>query len=123
MCLCDLKARVLVDICCDHRPLSLKQIERSRFAGLYAIWYRHRCIYVGESHLQTVYDRLYAHLSSSHNDLLRRWIRVKNGILLFTSSAVDEERHGTGTIGRMENYLIQSLNPVTNKDRPGGTDG
>lgn len=122
-CLCELKTRVLVDIRRNHRSLSLKQIEEPQFAGLYAIWYRHRCIYVGQSDQQTVYDRLYAHLSNCHNEFLRLWIRVKDGTLRFTSSTVDEMSYGKGTIRRVEVYLIRTLNPETNKQRPGGTNG
>ena len=114
---------MLADIRRNHRSLSLKQIEESQFAGLYAIWYRHRCIYVGQSDQQTVYDRLYDHLSNCHNELLRLWIRVKDGTLRFTSSRVDETGYGKGTIRQVEAYLIRTLNPETNKQRPGGPNG
>ena len=119
--LCNLKAIVLKKVQEDRKSLSLRNIEHFKFVGLYAIWYRHRCLYVGQSERQTVYSRLYAHLSDCHNERLRLWIRVKDGALCFTSSLIDDE--DVDSIRGIENYLIRVLDPETNKQRPGGANG
>ena len=53
-----LKATAMERIRENARPLSLWNIDNCKFAGLYAIWYKHRCLYVGQSERQTVYSRL-----------------------------------------------------------------
>ena len=114
--LVQLKAVAIESIRENARPLSLWYIDNCKFTGLYAIWYKHRCLYVGQSELQTVYARLYAHLSQCHNEALKLWIRVKDGTLRFTSCRID---NGTaGTIRAVESYLIRHLDPETNKTRP-----
>lgn len=122
MCVCRLRALVLKNIQENHLSLSLLNIDYCRFVGLYAIWYRHRCLYVGQSDRQTVYDRLYRHLSDCHNENLRLWIRVKNGDLRFTSSKVGDDN--VSAINGIETYLIRVLNPETNiQKQPGENHG
>lgn len=104
----------------NARPLTLWNIDSCRFAGLYAIWYKHRCLYVGQSERQTVYARLYAHLSRCHNEALRLWIRVKDGTLRFTACRIDNAT--VGTIRSVESHLIRHLDPETNEIRPRGKD-
>ena len=113
-----LKTAVMDEIRQNHRPLSLRNVDNCQFSGLYAIWYKHRCLYVGQSERQTVYTRLYAHLSDCHNERLKLWIQVKRGVLRFTSSQVDDDE--SGTIRKLESYLICKLAPETNKQRPCG---
>ena len=113
-----LKTVVMEEIRQNPRPLLLRNVDNCQFSGLYAIWYRHRCLYIGQSERQTVYARLYAHLSDCHNDQLKLWIQVKRDVLRFTSSHVDDEE--SGTIRKLESYLICKLDPETNEQRPGG---
>ena len=114
-----LKTVVMEELRQNPRPLLLRNVDNCQFSGLYAIWYRHRCLYVGQSAQQTVYARLYAHLSNCHNERLKLWIQVKRGVLCFTSSYVDDE---SGTIRKLESYSICKLDPETNEQRPrGGT--
>lgn len=113
-----LKAVAISSIRENAKPLSLWYIDNCRFTGLYAIWYRHRCLYIGQSDRQTVYARLYAHLSQCHNESLRLWIRVKDGKLKFTSFRIDDA--AVGTVRAVESYLIRHLDPEANKVRPEG---
>ena len=121
---CDRLARLKADaaetIRENPRPLTLWNIDSCRFAGLYAIWYKHRCLYVGQSERQTVYARLYAHLSRCHNEALSLWIRVKDGNLRFTTYRIDDVT--VGIIPSVESHLIRHLDPETNEIRPKGKD-
>lgn len=114
--ICQIGNKVLDEIRSNRRQsLLLKNIDGCKYLGLYAVWYRHRCLYVGQSDKQTVYDRLYRHLSDCHNARLKLWIRVKDGELGFTSSAVcHSARH---LIRGIERWLIEQLDPETNKVR------
>ena len=114
----ELKATAMERIRENAKPLSLWNIDNCKFAGLYAIWYKHRCLYVGQSERQTVYSRLYAHLSRCHNEGLRLWIQVKDGTLRFTSCRIDNVT--AGTIRAIETHLIRHLDPETNEIRPCG---
>lgn len=120
----NLESSLLNAIKRDHRHFKPREFEDTRFVGLYAIWYRHRCLYVGKADQGTVHDRLWKHFASSHNPFLRRWIRVKDGDLRFTTVAIEaaplEQTELQVFVTAVEGLLIQTLNPETNIQRPGG---
>lgn len=119
----ELEHELLAALRNNHRHLLLREFEETRFAGLYAVWYRHRCLYVGKSDQQTVYNRLWRHVASSHNAALRLWVRVKNGELRFTTLSVETSPLRDLSIQQFidaaEALLIHKLDPETNIQRPG----
>ena len=106
-----LKHDVLTSIRSNYKPLTFHDAEYCDFPGVYAIWFRHRCLYVGKSAKQAVAKRLYRHISRCHNPELKLWIHVKRDKLNFTTTAIADER----SISLLEIYLIDSLKPETNK--------
>ena len=106
-----LKSEVLTSIQSNPKPLTFYDAEFCKYTGVYAIWFRHRCLYVGQSTRQAVAKRLQSHLARCHNDDLNLWIRVKRDKLNFTTSAIADGR----SIGALETYLIDALKPETNR--------
>ena len=102
----------------NHQMYTMVNIDRCKFKGLYAIWYYRRCLYVGQSKKQTVYDRLYQHLSECHNDDLKLWIDVYKERLMFTTVVFPINIQDL--IDQSEVYLIHSLEPETNKQHKRG---
>ena len=123
-CCKTLKRRLLSAIRENSRRFVLREFQNTQFVGLYAIWFRHRCLYVGKSDQRTVYDRLWKHLASSHNPELKLWIRVKNGDLRFTTVAIKAVPYHSisleAFVTAAEDLLIETLNPETNIRRTGG---
>ena len=87
----------------DHVP--------NEIHGVYCIWYRDRCIYVGMAQLQTICTRLKQHWNGSHNSRLANWISSKGSLLTFSYMELAE----TCDIGGYENACIHYFNPLANK--------
>lgn len=102
----------------NPHPFVPGHFDDASFLGVYAIWYGHRCLYVGKADPGTVANRLWSHFLRSHNQHLRLWIRVKNGGLRFTSCDVHKRlpksSADTDLIGSVEHYLIHALKAETN---------
>ena len=79
--------------------------------GLYGIWYRknNKCIYVGKAAKQSIKDRLMQEWRASHNERLKRWIKVYGNSMDVCYLQVNDDR-----IDKMETRLIQKWHPETN---------
>ena len=109
-----MRPAVLDQIQVNRQPLTLPNVETRTYPGLYAIWFRHRCLYVGKSDQGTVYSRLRKHIGGEcHNDRLRRWYRLKGKELYFTTIQIVR----VDAILKLERYLIDELEPETNNDQ------
>ena len=96
-------------------PFTIRGFERipQDVRGVYGIWFRRHCIYVGKADLQPISTRLEQHWRHSHNDLLHAWI-VAKGKLLKVSYMVLSTRNN---IDIYERYFIARFQPLTNKVR------
>lgn len=105
-----------------RRPFKLSHFLVTRLPGVYAIWYGHRCLYVGMAAGQTIGTRLSQHRALAHLPDLRDWIEVKNGVLQFTtcelSQPTTQDRSRTRGIAELEARMISALNPELNVRRP-----
>ena len=83
----------------------------SDLRGIYGLWFKKWCIYIGKAKDQGIKNRLKQHWLGSHNEYLKAWIEAKNRIIEFCY--IDSPRH---TIDSLEKRMIDILQPVTNKD-------
>ena len=81
--------------------------------GIYGIWYRRYCIYIGQTKSQSISKRLEQHWKGSHNSNLRLWIETKGSELSVWFQAIQN----CGSIDQVERYCIQRFQPVTNTIR------
>lgn len=79
--------------------------------GVYAIWFRKRCIYVGLASQQSIARRLRQHWEQSHNEDLALWIRAKGSALTFNYQSLDDPVD----IQTFEHECIRRFQPVANK--------
>ena len=80
--------------------------------GIYAFWYRERCMYVGKAKDQTLYERLYQHYKRSHNKRLRQRISILQSKLQFCFLVLPKRK-----IDYLEKKFIQRLQPQDNNKR------
>ena len=78
--------------------------------GIYGIWFRHLCVYVGKAEIQTIGERLEQHWKSSHNSKLQTWINAKGPELRVAYKIVPER----SKIDTLERYYIRRFQPITN---------
>jgi len=78
--------------------------------GVYSIWTKHICIYVGKAEKQSLRQRLFQHYNSSHNDELNKWI-VSSHKLWFMYETVQNPV----AINAKERNRVKSFAPLTNK--------
>ena len=81
--------------------------------GVYGIWFRRRCIYIGKADSQTISTRLRQHWEHSHNDGLQAWIKSKGRRLRVSYLAVSSRKN----IDMFERYFIARFQPITNRVR------
>jgi excinuclease UvrABC nuclease subunit len=93
------------------KPFRLSTIEAAPDKpGVYGIWYKTRCIYVGKAVRQGVGTRLCQHWEASHNYLLQLWIEAARGELTF-NYCLEATDH---RIDVMERYYVRKLQPDAN---------
>lgn len=78
--------------------------------GVYSIWTKYICVYVGKAEKQSLRQRLIQHYCSSHNDELHSWIASSHQ-LWFTYETV----RNTKAINAKERNRIKTFAPLTNK--------
>ena len=78
--------------------------------GVYGIWFRRRCIYIGKAKSQPIAKRLEQHWNGTHNPDLADWISAK-GPLLNVSYAITHKQ----AIDNFERRHIKRFQPLTNK--------
>ncbi|MCY4175348.1 MAG: hypothetical protein OXD37_03300 [Acidimicrobiaceae bacterium] len=103
----------------DWRPpdghLTFRRIDfdkiPSEVFGIYGLWFRKRCIYVGKAEKQSIVKRLQQHWKGSHNEYLADWIKAKGPELRVKYIPVQK----TSIISGIEVLYIRNLQPLTNK--------
>lgn len=90
-----------------RKPFRHANISTETATGVYIIWWRKICLYVGKAERQTVGDRMLQHWNECHNIELRTWIEAKRSDLEYCCASVNK-------IGRSEKHLIRVLRPRTN---------
>ena len=82
--------------------------------GVYGLWFKKRCIYVGKAEDQSITERLRQHWNDwpgTHNDDLSSWIRAK-GSELRVAFVIAEEK---SKVSSLEKFYIRRFQPLTNK--------
>jgi len=79
--------------------------------GVYGIWFRNRCIYIGEAYAQPSAIRLAQHWRESHNPELADWVKAKGSELRVTYLATVGKRG----IHELERLCIRRFQPMTNR--------
>ena len=88
--------------------LNINKLNDEDF-GVYSIWSRNLCIYVGKAEKQCLKKRLLQHYKGSHNAYLDMWINSSH--TLWFSCIV---MHNINAIDACERDKIVSLAPLTN---------
>ena len=81
--------------------------------GIYAIWYRQRCVYVGQAARQTIADRLRQHWRKTHSANLQMWIDAEGANLRVAYHVVAD----VATIKDCEDFFISRFEPYANVRR------
>ena len=81
--------------------------------GVYGLWYRRRCIYVGKAELQPIATRLKQHWKGTHNPKLAAWVQAKGSQLGFAYLVAEEK----SKINPLEKLYIRRFQPLTNTIR------
>ena len=79
--------------------------------GVYGIWFRNRCIYIGEAYAQPIAVRLTQHWRKSHNPELADWVKAKGSELRVTYVTAAGKR----VIHDLERLCIRRFQPMTNR--------
>lgn len=95
--------RTIEQIAFTH--LNIEEVPQE--PGIYTLWFRRRCLYVGQS--LNLRGRLTQHWHKSHNEELRLWIDAYRADLHFDYRATDPER-----LAHEEQRFIRRLHPETN---------
>lgn len=97
-----------------HHQLQFRKMEFAKIPpdayGVYGIWFRRRCIYIGKAKSQPIAKRLEQHWNGTHNSELADWISAK-GSLLDVSYAIAHKM----VIDNLERRHIKRFQPITNK--------
>ena len=88
--------------------LGIEKAPSDRF-GVYGIWYRGRCIYVGLAQKQSIRERLTNHKIGASNIKLKHYIQAFNEELSFCFEIYEPHE----AITREREY-INKLQPITN---------
>ena len=81
--------------------------------GIYGLWFKKRCLYVGKAEDQPIAKRLKRHWDGTHNPELAAWIQAK-GSELRVAYLVAEEK---SKITALERLYIRRFQPLTNRIR------
>ena len=98
------------------RLVDFQQIPEGAY-GVYGIWYRRHCLYVGQAKSQPISKRLASHWKSTHNLKLKAWIEAKGPNLRVAFRAIENRDR----IDSLERYYIRRFQPLTNAIRYEGT--
>lgn len=97
-----------------HNQLRFRAIDFEKIPqdahGVYGIWYRQHCVYVGQAARQTIADRLKQHWQKTHSQDLQMWIDAEGPNLRVAYLAVGE----AGKIGAYERFFIKRFQPLAN---------
>ena len=93
-------------------PFSIRgfQLIPRGIHGVYGIWFRRHCIYVGKADVQAISTRLEQHWRHSHNARLETWIKAKGRHLTVNYLALSRRKD----IAMYERYFIARFQPLTN---------
>jgi len=83
--------------------------------GVYGLWFKQKCIYIGKAKGQPIAKRLEQHWKGSHNPLLAAWINSEGSNLLIAYSDIKE----LDKIDDCEKYYIKRFQPLANKTLKG----
>lgn len=97
------RRRTLQQIAFTH--LNIEDVPQE--PGIYILWFKSRCLYVGQS--QNLRGRLTQHWQKSHNEGLRLWIDAYRADLRFDYRETEPER-----LIHEERRFIRRLHPETN---------
>lgn len=88
-----------------------RNIERAPadIGGVYIIWSKYVCVYVGKTDKQSLRNRLRQHYNGSHNSALNLWLRSSH-LLWFSYEA---RRHASA-VAALERNRIKQYAPLTN---------
>ncbi len=78
--------------------------------GVYGIWFRQHCVYVGQATKQTIAERLRQHWRKTHSDNLQMWIDAEGANLKVAYLAIAE----AGKIDCYERFFIKRFQPLAN---------
>lgn len=90
--------------------VNLKKIPKGT-KGIYGIWFKNWCIYIGKAKKQDLQGRLIQHWKGSHNDYLNAYIQSEAEYIYFCYKEVPKH-----SINSLESRLINLLQPITNKE-------
>lgn len=79
--------------------------------GIYGLWFRKRCIYVGKAEKQSIAQRLEQHWKGSHNPNLADWIIAMGSRLSVGYLVVADQSE----ISDLEKRYIKKFQPLTNR--------
>ena len=93
-------------------PFSIRGFQRipRETHGVYGIWFRRHCIYVGKADVQAISTRLEQHWRHSHNERLETWIKAKGRHLKVNYLSLSQRKD----IAMYERYFIAKFQPLTN---------
>jgi len=77
--------------------------------GVYSIWTRRVCIYVGKTDKQNLRSRLRQHYRNSHNESLRLWVNSSH-VLWFSYEVIGNDM----AIAAIERNRIKQYAPLAN---------
>jgi len=92
------------------RITDFDKIPSSAF-GVYGLWFKQKCVYIGKAKEQSIPKRLEQHWKGSHNPLLANWISSKGSSLIVAYCDIKE----LNKIDDFEKYYIKRFQPLTNK--------
>ena len=79
--------------------------------GVYGLWFRKRCIYVGKAQEQPIAKRLEQHWRGSHNSDLDAWAKAKGAELRVSYRIITQQSE----ISDLEEFYIKRFQPLTNR--------
>ena len=108
----------LLDRCSPYArqfPFTITEFQRipREVRGVYGIWFRRRCVYVGKADLQPIARRLAQHWRYSHNARLQAWITSKGRQLRVSYLSISPRKD----IAMYERYFIARFQPLANMVR------
>lgn len=78
--------------------------------GIYSIWSRTTCIYIGKAQNQSLKKRLLQHYSRCHNEKLKAWINSSHQLWFGVEPVTN-----MGSIDAKERNRIKKYAPLTNE--------
>ena len=79
--------------------------------GIYGVWYRKRCIYVGKAKDQPIARRLQQHWRAAQNPDLANWLKAKGPELRIAYQVENDKSR----INELERTYIRRFQPLANR--------